>query len=248
MIITSAIIIGDASTNYQINFQDPASPVMEGIIDLHHDIMFFLVVVVFFVLWLLLKNIMYFNNNKLRYFQVLHETKLEIIWTTVPSLVLLLLSVPAFALLYAMDEITRAVITFKAIGHQWYWTYEYADSVYGVKNILKFDSYMILEENLYIGALRLLEVDSRVVLPVKVHIRILITSADVLHSWAIPSLGIKLDACPGRLNQTSIHINRQGVFYGSCSEICGINHAFMPIVVESHVLEIITLWYNIKVV
>jgi cytochrome c oxidase subunit 1 len=232
----------DAGVNYQVNFQDPASPIMEGITDLHHDIMFFLIVVVIFVLWLLTKNVLFFSNNTTRYTQVIHDTPLEIIWTVIPSLLLMVISIPSFALLYAIDEVARPTLTFKAIGHQWYWSYEYGDMVSTVKSVLKFDSYLVLEEDLTLGSLRLLEVDSRIVLPIKVHIRILITSSDVLHSWAVPSLGVKLDACPGRLNQTFVYIKRCGIFYGSCSEICGINHGFMPIVVESKLLPQLALW------
>ena len=123
----------------------------------------------------------------------------------------MIISIPSFALLFAIDEIVRPALTFKAIGHQWYWSYEYGDHINKIQNILKFDSYMLLEEDLYFGGLRLLEVDSRIVLPINVHIRVLITSGDVLHSWSVPSLGVKLDACPGRLNQTNVYIKRKGI-------------------------------------
>ncbi len=232
----------DSAVPYQINFQDPASPIMEGIIDLHHDIMFFLIIVVVFVVWMMVKCILFFENNTKRFKQITHNESLEIFWTVFPSLILMSISIPSFALLYAIDEVVRPALTFKAIGHQWYWTYEYGDHVTSIKNILRFDSYMVLEEDLYVGALRLLEVDSRIILPVKVHIRILITSADVLHSWSVPSLGVKLDACPGRLNQTNVYIKRKGIFYGSCSEICGVNHGFMPIVIQAHNLETLSIW------
>jgi heme/copper-type cytochrome/quinol oxidase subunit 2 len=129
-----------------------------------------------------------------------------------------------------MDEIIDPVITIKIIGHQWYWSYEYSDE-YNTQE-LNFDSYMVATSDLEKGQLRLLEVDNRLVLPANTHVRLIITSSDVLHSWAVPSLGIKLDACPGRLNQTTLFVKREGVFYGQCSEICGINHGFMPIVVE----------------
>jgi cytochrome c oxidase subunit I len=236
----------DAAVNYQINFQDPASPIMEGITDLHHDIMFFLVVVMVFVVWMIARGIYFFDNNTTRYKQITHHTALEIVWTVLPSLLLLVISLPSFALLYAIDEITKPTLTFKAIGHQWYWSYEYGDSISKIKNVLKFDSYMALEEDLYLGGLRLLEVDSRIVLPIYIHIRILITSSDVLHSWAVPSLGVKLDACPGRLNQTFVYIKRQGTFYGACSEICGVNHGFMPIVIEGRTLETLAFWLTMK--
>ena len=143
----------------------------------------------------------------------------------------MIIAIPSFALLYSLDEVVNPSMTLKVIGHQWYWSYEYSDSS-NPKNILNFDSYMKSEEDLTLGNFRLLEVDNRIVLPIKIHIRLLVTAADVLHSWAVPSLGIKVDACPGRLNQVFLFLKREGVFYGQCSEICGINHGFMPIVVQ----------------
>ena len=139
---------------------------------------------------------------------------------------------PSFALLYSIDEVIDPSLTIKCVGHQWYWSYEYSDSA-NENGSLNFDSYMIPEDELELGELRLLEVDNRVVLPTGTHIRVLITALDVLHSWAVPSLGIKVDSCPGRLNETSLFILREGVFYGQCSEICGVGHANMPIVVEA---------------
>lgn len=236
----------DASTNYQISFQDPATPIMEGIIDLHHDILFFLVLIVVFVCWVLARIISFFSNNKKRYYQITHDTPLEIIWTVIPSILLIFISVPSFALLYAIDEVSKPMLTFKAIGHQWYWSYEYGDSALKEKNLLKLDSYLSLNSDLYLGSLRLLEVDTRIMLPTKVHVRVLITSTDVLHSWAVPSLGVKLDACPGRLNQTYLYIKRKSVFFGSCSEICGVNHGFMPIVVQSLPLKAFVVWLTLK--
>jgi cytochrome c oxidase subunit 2 len=143
----------------------------------------------------------------------------------------MIIAIPSFALLYSLDEVINPSMTLKVIGHQWYWSYEYSDSS-NPKNILNFDSYMKSEEDLTLENFRLLEVDNRIVLPIKIHIRLLVTAADVLHSWAVPSLGIKVDACPGRLNQVFLFLKREGVFYGQCSEICGINHGFMPIVVQ----------------
>ena len=146
-----------------------------------------------------------------------------------------------------MDEVIDPIITLKVIGSQWYWSYEYSDNLEFSDEPLIFDSYMIQEDDLTIGQFRLLEVDNRVVVPTNSHIRVLITASDVLHSWAIPSLGIKLDACPGRLNQTSMFIKREGVFYGQCSEICGVNHGFMPIVVEAVSLEDYLAWLKNKI-
>ena len=172
-----------------------------------------------------------------------HSTPLEIVWTIVPAIVLLFIAVPSFALLYSMDELIDPTITLKAVGHQWYWSYEFSDyaTLEGGES-LNYDSYMIPEDDLTGGNLRLLEVDNRVVLPVQTHIRVLITSADVLHSWAVPSFGVKVDACPGRLNQTSVFIKREGTYFGQCSEICGVNHGFMPIVVEAVSLNNYVTW------
>jgi cytochrome c oxidase subunit 2 len=257
----------DFAESWQLSFQDPASPIMEGIINLHHDIMFILVFVAVFVITVMYFIIVHFEHTeytpKFSYEPLMHNTKLEFIWTLVPCLILMLLAMPSFALIYSLDDMATAKMTIKVIGHQWYWTYEYGEiaddntlltdpSTQKPKN---FDSYMISEDNLEAPAnakklarqlkakhnvmipelrvLRLLEVDNRLILPWNEHIRIMITSTDVLHSWAVPSLGIKMDACPGRLNQVSLFINRPGIFYGQCSEICGINHAFMPICIET---------------
>jgi cytochrome c oxidase subunit 2 len=158
-----------------------------------------------------------------------------------PSLILVIVALPSFALLYSIDEVVDPSITVKCVGHQWFWSYEYSDFEARLGNI-NFDSYMIPEDELEFGELRLLEVDNRIVLPSRTHIRVLVTASDVLHSWAVPALGVKMDACPGRLNQTSVFLNRDGVFYGQCSEICGVNHGFMPIVVESVSLNKYVSW------
>nr|BDC46345.1 cytochrome c oxidase subunit 2 [Gnetum hainanense] len=227
------IASGDAAEPWQLGFQDAATPVMQGIIDLHHDIFFFLILILVFVLWMLVRALwnFHYRRNPIR---IVHGTIIEIIWTIFPSIILMFIAIPSFALLYSMDEVVvNPAITLKAIGHQWYWTYEYSDYNSSDEQSLTFDSYMIPEDDLELGQLRLLEVDNRVVVPAKTHLRMIVTSADVLHSWAIPSLGVKCDAVPGRLNQTSILVQREGVFYGQCSEICGTNHAFMPIAVEA---------------
>ena len=145
-----------------------------------------------------------------------------------------------------MDEVVDPAITLKVIGHQWYWSYEYSDYADQDGSTINFDSYMIPTADLEVGQLRLLEVDEKVVVPANTHVRVIITSADVIHSWAVPSLGVKLDAVPGRLNQTGFLANRSGIFYGQCSEICGANHAFMPIVVEAVSLDEYCLYINEK--
>lgn len=234
----------DYAEKWQLDFQDPATPVMEGIINLHHDLWFFLILIAVFVLWLLLRILYFFDRSRNTVpSKVVHGTVLEIVWTIVPSFVLLAIAVPSFALLYSMEESTDPAITLKAIGHQWYWSYEYSDYTTDSES-LAFDSYMVPEADLEPGQLRLLEVDNRIVLPTHTHLRVLITSADVLHSWAVPSLGVKVDACPGRLNQASIFIKREGVFYGQCSEICGVNHGFMPIVIEAVPLKDYVSWVS----
>lgn len=265
----------DAPKFWQIGFQDPATPIMEGIIDFHNHLMLFLVPVTIFVIWLLYRCLSYYAyqgnvRTSLSFYDeyFTHSTLLEVVWTIVPALILMCIAVPSFALLYSMEESIQPSLTLKVVGHQWYWSYEYPEvhqfeelnsetlkvgdlpsddafyrkvNVGGSKEIyynaatadfLNFDSYMVAEDDLTKGALRLLEVDRRVVLPEKTHIRVLVTAADVLHSWAIPSFGLKIDACPGRLNQTSLFIKRKGVYFGQCSEICGVNHGFMPIVVK----------------
>jgi cytochrome c oxidase subunit 2 len=226
-----------------MTFQDPATPIMEGIIDFHHDVMFVLIIISVIVLWFLVRIIVLFPYRPFSevyrpaFFRT-HNTFVEVVWTVIPGCILLGIAIPSFSLLYAMEEIVYPELTLKAIGHQWYWSYEYSDnSVFSTSGPIipekKFDSTMILEEDLVKGSFRLLEVDKRIVLPTRTQIRLIVTAADVLHSWCIPSLGVKLDACPGRLNQIYFFIKRPGVFYGQCSELCGVNHAFMPIVLHA---------------
>jgi cytochrome c oxidase subunit 2 len=238
----------DAAENWQIGLQDPATPVMEGIIHFHNYLMFFLVLIAMFVCWLLNRVLAYFGedvNSKPEKFT--HSTLIEIVWTIVPAIILLIIAVPSFTLLYSLDELIDPSATLKVIGHQWYWSYEYSDySTLEGGSSLNFDSYMTPTEDLVRGSFRLLEVDNRVVLPVNTHIRVLITAADVLHSWAVPSFGIKCDACPGRLTQAALFIKREGVYYGQCSEICGINHGFMPIVVKGVQLDEYVSWVATK--
>nr|YP_009674879.1 cytochrome c oxidase subunit 2 [Metzgeria furcata]QDE12877.1 cytochrome c oxidase subunit 2 [Metzgeria furcata]QIA60797.1 cytochrome c oxidase subunit 2 [Metzgeria leptoneura] len=237
----------DAAEPWQLGFQDPATPMMQGIIDSHHDIFFFLIVILIFVLWMLVRALWHFHYERNPIPErIVHGTTIEIIWTIFPSIILMFIAIPSFAPLHSMDEVVDPAITIKAIGHQWYWTYEYSDYNSSDEQSLTFDSYMIPEDDLELGQLRLLEVDNRMVVPAKTHLRMIITSADVLHSWAVPSLGVKCDAVPGRLNQTSIFIKREGVYYGQCSELCGTNHAFMPIVVEAVPLDDYVSWVSNK--
>jgi cytochrome c oxidase subunit 2 len=241
------VAFNDAPEAWQLGFQDPATPIMQGIIDLHHDIVFFLVVIIVFVMWMIIRTLYHFHYKKNPIPEkIIHGTVIEIAWTITPSVVLVLIAIPSFALLYSLDEVVDPAVTIKTIGHQWYWSYEYSDYSQSDDHTIAFDSYMIPDDDLELGQLRLLEVDNRMVVPVNTHIRVIITAADVLHSWAVPSLGVKCDAVPGRLNQIPLFIKREGVFYGQCSELCGVNHAFMPIVVEAVSLENYISWVSNK--
>jgi cytochrome c oxidase subunit 2 len=239
-------ILCDSPNPWQMGFQDPATPIMEGIINLHNDLFFLLTFIFFFVSWMLGRTIWFFNvkNNK-TVINFSHGTLIEIIWTVIPSFIVIFIAIPSFALLYSMEEIIDPSITIKVIGRQWYWSYEYSDYQTKDNESISYDSYMVSDDDLKLGELRLLEVDNRVIVPIQTHLRVIITSGDVLHSWAIPSLGIKCDAVPGRLNQVNMFIKREGVFFGQCSELCGVNHGFMPIVVEAVSLKDYLVWlYN----
>ena len=236
----------DLAEPWQIGFQDPATPVLEGIIDFHNDLMVLLTVIGVAVFWVIGRAWVLFEENPTPS-QVVHGTTLEMIWTIIPAVILMFVAVPSFALLYSIDEILDPAVTLKVVGHQWYWSYEYSDYLTTQSDEgFGFDSYLLSADDLTPGAFRLLEVDNRVVLPVNTHIRLLVSAADVLHSWAVPSFGIKVDACPGRLSQASLFLKREGVFYGQCSEICGINHGFMPIVVKSVSISEYLAWLSVK--
>jgi cytochrome c oxidase subunit 2 len=239
----------DAAEPWQLGSQDPATPLVEGMLHFHNYLMIFLVAVLLFVFWMLVQVITYFNSESNPISQKFtHSSLLEIVWTIVPAFILLLVAIPSFALLYSLEELIDPVATIKIIGHQWYWSYEYSDyaTQNGGKN-LNFDAYMVATDDLKNGSFRLLEVDNRVGLPINTHIRLLITSADVLHSWAVPSFGIKVDATPGRMSQAALFIKREGVYYGQCSEICGVNHGFMPIVVKGLSADSFVEWVAIKI-
>ncbi|YP_001127581.1 cytochrome c oxidase subunit II (mitochondrion) [Mauremys mutica] len=221
---------------FQLGFQDAMSPIMEELHHFHdHTLM-----IVFLISTLVLYIITLMMTTKLTYTNTMNAQEVEMIWTVLPAIVLITIALPSLRVLYLMDEINNPHLTIKAMGHQWYWTYEYTD----YKN-LEFDSYMIPTQSLPNGHFRLLEVDHRVVMPMESPIRMLISAEDVLHSWAIPSLGVKADAVPGRLNQSTFIMARPGVFYGQCSEICGANHSFMPIVVESVPLKHFENWSSL---
>nr|QNE85818.1 cytochrome c oxidase subunit II [Tipula varipennis]WVH44995.1 cytochrome c oxidase subunit II [Tipula varipennis] len=216
-----------------LGLQDSASPVMEQLTFFHDHTLMILIMITILVGYVMMT--LSFNKFTNRY--LLSGQMIEIIWTILPAIILVFIAMPSLRLLYLMDEIYSPSITLKTIGHQWYWSYEYSDF-----NNIEFDSYMIPSTDLKLNEFRLLDVDNRIILPMNTQIRVLVSAADVLHSWTIPAFGVKIDATPGRLNQTSFLINRPGLFYGQCSEICGANHSFMPIVIESVPMNYFINW------
>nr|YP_009487864.1 cytochrome c oxidase subunit II [Anopheles forattinii]AWB98994.1 cytochrome c oxidase subunit 2 [Anopheles forattinii] len=216
-----------------LGLQDSSSPLMEQLNFFHDHTLLILTMITILVGYIM--GMLLFNKLTNRY--LLHGQTIEIIWTVLPAIILMFIAFPSLRLLYLMDEINTPSITLKSIGHQWYWSYEYSDFLN-----LEFDSYMIPTNELELNSFRLLDVDNRVVLPMNNQIRILVTATDVLHSWTVPSLGVKVDATPGRLNQINFLINRPGLFFGQCSEICGANHSFMPIVIESIPMNYFIKW------
>nr|YP_010956290.1 cytochrome c oxidase subunit II [Troglocarcinus corallicola]WMY25254.1 cytochrome oxidase subunit II [Troglocarcinus corallicola] len=221
-----------------LGLQDSASPLMEQLIFFHDHIMIVLILIITFVSYMM-SNLMY-NSFINRY--MLENQPIEIIWTSIPAIILIFIALPSLRLLYLLDEVNNPSMTLKTIGHQWYWSYEYSDFM-GIE----FDSYMIPNSDMTSSMFRLLDVDNRTILPMNTQIRVLITAADVIHSWTLPSLGVKADAIPGRLNQSSFLINRPGLFYGQCSEICGANHSFMPIVIESISVNSFLNWVSLSI-
>ena len=228
-------IYSDSPEPWQLGFQDSASPGFTGIVELHNNIFFYLVVISILVFWMLGSTIYNYNSNKTKisHKYLVHGTIIEVVWTILPAVVLLAIAIPSFRLLYILDELILPTITIKVTGHQWYWSFEYSDYETESGDAIEFDSYMVPESDLELGQYRLLAVDNPVVVPENTHVRLIVTGADVLHDYAVPALGIKIDATPGRLNQTSLLAERIGTFYGQCSELCGVWHGFMPTVVES---------------
>lgn len=218
-----------------ISLQDRNSPLIEQLNFFHDHTLIIISLITVIVSYIII--MLFFNKFTNRF--LLHGQLIEIIWTILPAIILLFIAFPSLHLLYLLDEINKPTITLKSIGHQWYWSYEYSD----FKNI-EFDSYIIPTNELNNNDFRLLEVDNRIILPINTQIRIIVSAADVLHSWTIPCLGVKIDATPGRLNQTNIFINRPGLYFGQCSEICGTNHRFIPIVIESIKSNNFIKWIN----
>jgi len=298
-----AFLFLDAPVPNQLSFQDPATRLMEGIINFHHDLMFYIIVISVLVLYMLLRIVYVFGyenptyaqfvgDNSKYYRSLTHNMLLEVIWTAIPSVILINIAGPSLGLLYASEEIHIPEITVKIIGNQWYWSYEishvvtqtielpdefklvgdvkdlypFFDMATGGKTLqvttsetdingmhrvfevdalhsVKFDSVMKQTDDMKLGGLRNLTVDNPLVLPINTPIKLIITSNDVIHSWAIPSFGIKVDAIPGRLNTVDLTIMRTGFFTGQCSELCGTNHGFMPInVIAVTNMDVWTQW------
>nr|YP_008999738.1 cytochrome c oxidase subunit II [Dermacentor nitens]AGH19695.1 cytochrome c oxidase subunit 2 [Dermacentor nitens] len=206
----------------QLLFSDMNSPIMEQMVFFHDHSMMIILMITIITIYMIM-NIIY---NKLTSRSLMEGQEIEIIWTIIPAITLIFIAIPSLYLLYLTDEMFNSQMSIKVLGHQWYWSYEYSDFN------KEFDSFMLSEMNMKKASFRLLETDNNLVLPVNTNIKFLISSADVIHSWTIPSLGLKMDAIPGRLNQCLSSSNRPGMFYGQCSEICGANHSFMPISLE----------------
>lgn len=218
-----------------LNLQNRASPLIEQIIFFHDHTLIILIIITILVGYLITRLL--FNKYINRF--LLEGQIIELIWTILPAITLIFIALPSLRLLYLLDELNNPLITLKSIGHQWYWSYEYSDF-----HNIEFDSYIISSNELSNRNFRLLDVDNRIILPINNQIRIIVTATDVIHSWTVPSLGVKVDANPGRLNQTNFFINRPGIFYGQCSEICGANHRFIPIVIERISIKNFINWIN----
>jgi cytochrome c oxidase subunit 2 len=214
---------------WQLNLQTPATPVMERMVAFHTELLWIISAISLFVLVLLIICVVRFNERANPVpSKTTHNTLLEVIWTAVPVLILVAIAVPSYRLLYFADRTSEADMTLKVTGNQWYWSYEYPDSD------ISFDAVPIPDDkiNAAAGEHRLLETDNHVVLPIDTNVRVLVTGADVIHAWAVPAFGVKTDSMPGRINETWIRAIKLGRFYGQCSELCGVDHSFMPIVVD----------------
>jgi cytochrome c oxidase subunit 2 len=223
---------------WQLGLQQPATVVAGDIGSFHNLLLIIITVITVFVLALLVYVMVRFRADKNPVpSKTAHNTVIEVIWTVVPVMILIVIAIPSFKLLYLEDVVPKADMTIKAIGHQWFWSYEYPDH-----GNFTFDALMVSDEDLKAGQPRLLETDNRVVVPVNTTVRLQTTADDVIHSWTIPAFGLKKDAVPGRLNEGWFRVEREGVYYGQCSELCGSNHGFMPIAVEVVSKEAFAKW------
>ena len=238
LLLTPNFLLAEQPKDWQLGFQKAASSGMEDIV-WFHDYMLVPIItaITAFVLFLVIYACIRFRASRNPVAsQTSHNTFIEVLWTLVPCLILIVMAVPSFKILYEQDEIPPADVTIKAVGYQWYWGYEYPD-----ENII-FESYMIEDKDLKENQPRLLAVDNELVVPVNKVVKVLITANDVLHAWALPAFGVKRDAVPGRINETWFKAEKVGTYYGQCSELCGIQHAFMPITVRVVSEEDYVLW------
>ncbi|RLU14634.1 cox2 (mitochondrion) [Ooceraea biroi] len=222
---------------WMLSIQNSNSPILDMMISFHDSSMIILTFITCMILYIMIS--LTFNTLTNRF--LLHGHLIELIWTITPMFILITIAIPSINILYLTDESPSSLLTIKSIGHQWYWSYEYSD----FPNI-EFDSFMIPINQMKFNEFRLLDVDNRCIMPFNINIRIITTSLDVIHAWTVPSLGIKMDSTPGRLNQSNLFMYRPGLFYGQCSEICGMNHSFMPIVIESTNLNYFKKWLTIQ--
>ena len=227
-------------TPWQMGLQQAATPLMQSIDDLHDILLVVITLITLFVLGLLLYVMWRFRESKNPTpTRTTHNTTVEVLWTVIPVVILVLIAIPSFKLLYYSDTIPKADLTVKAIGHQWYWSYEYPDH-----GNFTFDATILADDELKEGQPRLLEVDNRIVVPVNKVVRVQVTADDVLHAWAVPAFGVKTDGVPGRLNEVWFKAERTGVYYGQCSELCGVNHGFMPIRVDVVTAQEFNAWIS----
>ena len=242
-IFSVGIAIADKPVSWQMYFQQAASPLMAELHSFHNFLLVIITAIVLFVIFLIAYVLFRFNakSNPISS-KFSHNLTIEVIWTVVPIIILIIIAIPSFRILKMTEFSPPTDLTIKVVGSQWFWTYSYPDH-----GNIEFDSYMIQDADLKLGQIRLLEVDNRVVVPQGKVIKFLITASDVLHSFAIPSLGIKMDAVPGRINQTWTKIDKKGVYYGQCSELCGVKHGFMPIAVEVVSVEEFEKWVASKI-
>ena len=236
--IYSTSVLANQPKQWQLGFQDSASQSMTEIVSFHNNILLPIIIAIsVFVLFLMIYTCIRFRASKNpNPSKTTHNVAVEVLWTLIPCLILIVMAVPSFKILYNQYTIPKADVTVKAVGYQWYWGYEYPD-----ENII-FESYMIKEDELKENQPRLLTVDNEVVVPVNKVVKVLITANDVLHAWALPSFGVKRDAVPGRINETWFKAEKVGTYYGQCSELCGIQHAFMPITVRVVTDEEYAIW------
>lgn len=227
-LLQAHLCYADKPHEWQINFQEAASPIMAELHHFHNFLLFITTAIVLFVLILLIYVIFRFSAKRNPIpAKFTHNIAIEVVWTLIPVIILVIIAIPSFRILKMAEHTPVADVTVKVVGSQWYWSYSYPDH-----NNIEFDSNMIQDKDLKPGQIRLLEVDNRVVIPQGSVIKFLVTASDVIHSFAVPALGIKTDAVPGRVNQTWTKVDKKGVYYGQCSELCGVNHGFMPIALE----------------